>query len=305
MAFLTDIHTPKVYFRKLTAITKDFIGGEMPLPESSPSRAILQRKKEEFIALTIFVLRLRSAFHRLLNLWLVRRIDRKTPAICDDPITLEPIRKSVKLYDMRIRWCYQFEARPLLQSIRSQLSEVYYGYPQPTPPRNPYTNTPFTPSQLTSLHAQTLAHGITCWEFEAYMAAGMDIDKFARNHIIVLHNSIRFRELSAPDPPEGAELVHAFFIEMCDQLGVAFSRSHSAAFMGALINPTWFNHPYILAWRRIYMTTVLYCNEIAINGDILQHANYEQFNRVQIDAGNLIVCFAAFYREYMERLITG
>jgi len=99
--------------------------------------------------------RLRFQFKRLLNAWLRKRMDKKSSDLVD-PITMNPIQRPIRVYDIKQRRSYVFEADSLNKAIKKNLYAHQYTVPGPKKPVNILTNRPFTYCQLVSIHDQLL-----------------------------------------------------------------------------------------------------------------------------------------------------
>jgi len=110
--------------------------------------------------------RLRYQFKRLLNAWLLRRMDKKSSDLID-PITLNPIMKPIYVYDTKQRRRYIFEADSLNKAIKKNLFAHQYTVPNPRKPVNILTNKPFTYVQLVGIYDQMLSTRCRIEDFSA------------------------------------------------------------------------------------------------------------------------------------------
>ena len=62
----------------------------------------------------------------------------------------------VAIYDFKTKAKYIFHTTTILNIIMSSLKHSAYGIPKPSPPKNPYTNLPWTVYQLTSISQQII-----------------------------------------------------------------------------------------------------------------------------------------------------
>jgi hypothetical protein len=170
----------------------------------------------------ILLIRMRTAFKRLLTLWLRRRCERVALA-STDPITLSDFERPVVIYDMTGRSRYRFEAQSLMVHIKNQLHAVNYGFPLPQMPRNPLTNLEFSLGQLISIHAQLLAHGQCYWAFSALRSCEFNMNRFVQLHEVALRQAAvqqhAFSEMSA----YSAEEFHDFIATYCAFHGIAMT----------------------------------------------------------------------------------
>ena len=110
--------------------------------------------------------RLRYQFKRLLNAWLIQRMNKKSSDLID-PITLNPIMKPIYVYDTKHRRRYIFEADSLNKAIKKNLYAHQYTVPSPRKPMNILTNKPFTYVQLIGIYDQMLSTRCRIEDFSA------------------------------------------------------------------------------------------------------------------------------------------
>jgi hypothetical protein len=111
--------------------------------------------------------RVRYQFKRLLNAWLRKRMDKKSSDFID-PITLNPILHPIRVYDVKHRRSYVFEADSLNKAIKKNLYAHQYTVPGPKKPINILTNRPFTYTQLVSIHDQLLSTRTRMEDFASF-----------------------------------------------------------------------------------------------------------------------------------------
>jgi hypothetical protein len=94
------------------------------------------------------IMRFRFLFRRFLHKW---RFSRIKLANTDDILTSEPPKNPVYIVDWAGRQAHVFEAQTLMKDITARLHQHDGLFEDPQPPRNPFTNTPFTLSQTISI----------------------------------------------------------------------------------------------------------------------------------------------------------
>jgi hypothetical protein len=132
--------------------------------------------------------RLKWQFRRLLLAWRVRRINAKSsPSI--DPITLSPPETPLEVYDIKTGRKYTFDAKNIYRSINQYLLTQEYSFPKPIEPKNLFTNTPFTYSQLVSIYIKLKKLGHMSWVLSTFKSSNFNIDiwKLFNNSAITLH----------------------------------------------------------------------------------------------------------------------
>ena len=128
------------------------------------------------------IMRARFLFRKLLHHMRVRRLK---VANVEDIVTMEPPKKLVELVDWKSKQKYRFEAATLMRDITCRLLTHDGFFEDPQEPRNPFTNIPFTQSQMISVWNSISQAGISVSvAFTAYRLARYDMAKFA------LYNSI-------------------------------------------------------------------------------------------------------------------
>jgi hypothetical protein len=130
-----------------------------------------------------------------------------------DPVTLEPIRKPVYLFDHRAKRTFVFEATTLHRSIRSALTFQLYMVSDPKAPKNLFTNTPFSYGQLTSLFNQLQAHGLMTFELMAWRKMAFCISRYRMYMDTWLQVDAHRQEIYSVNSEDGQEMILDFVIE--------------------------------------------------------------------------------------------
>lgn len=126
---------------------------------------------------------LRTAFKRLVQLWLFKRYKGRCLNTIDFA-TLEEPKRAIELYDSKAKGMYVFEAASLRRSIQDDLSFTDWLFPDPQPPKNPWTNCAFTiPQLLTILHG-LYAHQMTSVFLEGFKHCDWNLREYATHYKI-------------------------------------------------------------------------------------------------------------------------
>jgi hypothetical protein len=158
--------------------------------------------------------KLRIAFRTLLVRWRQWRYAAIADPVAQmDPVTLEPIRKPVYLFDHRAKRTFVFEATTLHRSIRSALTFQLYMVSDPKAPKNLFTNTPFSYGQLTSLFNQLQAHGLMTFELMAWRKMAFCISRYRMYMDTWLQVDAHRQEIYSVNSEDGQEMILDFVIE--------------------------------------------------------------------------------------------
>jgi hypothetical protein len=138
---------------------------------------------------------------------------------------MERPQRPVTLVDWEFRRSYVFEARSILRDWIGRLTMADYLYPEPQPPRNPYTNLPLTLGQTLAVYQQLLSAGCTHWAIEAYKASGFDIDTFESRHCQALRYHAVEQVFGAKDSDVYSTIMMEFIEDEHGEFDAAFNRS--------------------------------------------------------------------------------
>ena len=109
----------------------------------------------------------------------------------EDPCTLLPPVKTIKLFDHACRGFHQFEASSLKKQFETSLQYSEWLFPKPTHPKNPFTNLPFNEGQRITIVNSLRKYGYGSWFIEAYRNSGWNLVHFTIDNSINLRiNSI-------------------------------------------------------------------------------------------------------------------
>jgi hypothetical protein len=247
-----------------------------------------------YLSLAIMILRMRWAFKRLVNAAILRSINRRRPIPQIDPISLEPMNNPVVIYSVGTRWRYAYDPTTLIAYIRTQLSTCMYGYPEPQAPRNPITNMEFTIAQLYSAYMQLAQRGKLCWQLGAYLAEGGRMHMYERQYVVPIYRQDCIREARDPSNLEGATSIVEFITDTIHGMrGVNVGHIYSVL-EPAFYSPRLRNHPYLDAWRKLYMRSLVECSAISVDTIVLLHGSEEAVTELAEVANQLVRCFPAF-----------
>ena len=98
----------------------------------------------------------------------------------EDPVTLEPPKKPVRVIDIRNKCSYIFEASSLRKTFENKIMYSDYMFPDPKAPINMLTNIQFTYGQLVTIYKQCVAHGEFSWVLDRFKSCGFDLERFER-----------------------------------------------------------------------------------------------------------------------------
>jgi hypothetical protein len=255
-----------------------------------------------YLSLAIIILRMRWAFKRLANAFLIRSIDRRCPLSEIDPISLEPMTNPVVIYSVPTRWRYAYDPTSLIAHIRTQLITCLYGYPDPQAPRNPITNLEFTIAQLHSVYMQLMSKGKMCWQLGAYLNERASLVTYSRQYVVPIYRHDCVREALDATNVEGAVSVVEFVYNTVSGLcGVNVGHIY-VTLEQAFYSPRLRSHPYLYAWRKLYARTMLECSSISVDTLVLMHGSDTSITEIGDIASKLVRCFPAFFEEVRDIL---
>ena len=145
---------------------------------------------------------------RLIHKW---RLGRIKQANTDDILTGEPPVKPVYIYDWGQRTKYVFEAGTVYRDICTRLFNADSLFINTLPPRNMFTNTPYTLGQLHFITEDLRKYGYSHWAIQGLQACGYGLKHFGRIYKQSIHLEVLKRTFSKPE--DCATLV-LDFIEM-------------------------------------------------------------------------------------------
>ncbi len=193
-------------------------------------------------------IRLRNAFRKVLQRWRVHQMEKRyTPT--EDPITLEMPDKPVYVYDWRNKKKFVFDAKSLATYLDSKMMYHENGFPSPIYPRNPWTNSDFSYSQLVSIYQQLKAHGELRWAFLTFRRCQFNESRWLMYHGSTLTMNAIQTNLIALDTVDARELLEDFIVAKMEELGYNVSDTILSAYRIAMKHLP--NHWYIQECKKI------------------------------------------------------
>ena len=142
------------YIEKHFPFHSPFAGMAQGIPQftmgpKEPYTALWSKEKSIAIRRSVYkIMRFRFLFRKFLHKW---RFSKIKLANTDDILTGEPPKKPVYIVDWPRRQAHVFEAQTLMKDITARLHQHDGLFESTQPPRNPFTNTPFTLVQTISV----------------------------------------------------------------------------------------------------------------------------------------------------------
>lgn len=97
----------------------------------------------------------------------------------EDPVTLEPPKKTVCIIDFKNSMSFIYDANTIRRAIENKILFSDYMFAEPLQPVNLFTNLPLTYGQLMSVILQCKAHGEYSWILEELRARNGNLENFA------------------------------------------------------------------------------------------------------------------------------
>ena len=176
--------------------------------------------REDFYYAYLREMRLRRAFRTLLQRWRIRRIHRKPLSSPLDPITLQPPEKPILLYDFSQQTRYVYDAPSLSAWIEANLTHHEGGFSTPQPPRNPWTNLPFTYVHLLSIYLQLQAYGSIGWALTTFRHHHFHLARWRTYHSTALTLLAIRQSLTRLDTSHARDMLADFIFMKMDDLHI-------------------------------------------------------------------------------------
>jgi hypothetical protein len=141
--------------------------------------ADIQKRKQECSKLLLQNQRLRWVLKPFITQWRLKRFRTVNDA---DFITLSPIENPIHVYNFSNRCQYIFDAKSLLQHVHKRLLHHDGQIPHPLIPMNPFTNEPFTLSQMIGIYSAMRRQGQSVWSLEAFAQSKFQIDQLLSHY---------------------------------------------------------------------------------------------------------------------------
>jgi hypothetical protein len=141
---------------------------------------ILEKQKNiQFIVKTVVSLR------RFVQLWLYKKY-RARQLNTEDPATMCIPTKPIHIFDARAKGVYSFEMSTIKKQFTTDLSYSDWLFPHVRQPKNPFTNLPFTESQLIYIINVLKNNSMTNSYIEAYRETKFNEKKYQEEYYIPL-----------------------------------------------------------------------------------------------------------------------
>lgn len=238
------------YIEKHFPLHSPFAGMAQDIPQftmgpKEPYTILWSKEKSLAIRRSVCkIMRFRFLFRKFLHKW---RFSRIKMANTDDILTGEPPKKPVYIVDWARRQAHVFEAQTLMKDITARLQQHDGLFEDAQPPRNPFTNTPFTLVQTISIWNSISEAGIAVSSpFTLYRTARYSYLTFMQENLLYLRLSAHrktFQEETSYDYKERM----LDFIHLCY---TAESLEYNAAAFSYIL----FNEPknhVIQKWKRL------------------------------------------------------
>lgn len=136
------------------------------------------------------LVKVRARFRKFLQLWRYKRLKLASE---EDIVTCEKPEVPIALVDWNTKTRYIFEASTLMKDITNRLLTFDGFFDDAQPPRNPYTNQPFTLAQSISLWNQlSRSKEPASWSFTCFASSKFCLKRFISEYRIPLQlNALR------------------------------------------------------------------------------------------------------------------
>jgi hypothetical protein len=180
--FMIDILSGKTFLQKMKSL-KQYGSFLHPkpcelFPNYVPDPKFVNEIKERKKQCEIYMRgnqRLRWIFKRFFIGWKLKKAREINDS---DFITLSPMNHPIRVYNLSSGCVYNFDSQSLLLHIHKRLLHNDGQIPDPLVPVNPFTNEPFSLSQLLGIHSAMKAQGKTTWTLEALAKSQFQIEHF-------------------------------------------------------------------------------------------------------------------------------
>lgn len=200
-----------LHFQKLIAPPTHELLRPMPCEEIARLRDAFQEN-----------IHARWAFRKLLLAWIYRRCKVVNE---EDPITLEPIRQPIRVYHLKTRAIYQFEARCLARNWKINLLHHDGVFPEPRVPSNPLTNEPMNILQVHNIYRALRPLGHLDWVLDSYGTCQYDATRWQKKFSAPLRLESLHRVMSDQDSFDRFDMLMDFTELQYDYHGSDFPRS--------------------------------------------------------------------------------
>ena len=224
--------------------------------------------------------RYRNLFRILLHHMRFRRLK---VANTTDIVTMEPPKVPIHVVDWKRRQRYVFEAATLMRDITCRLLSHDGMFESPQPPRNPYTNIPFTQAQLISAW-NSLGHApvLTSSVFPLFYKSHFSMERFTIENFTYLKLNALKKTMNEPNSYDYKDYMTDFASNAYSEGDVVFNKE---AFSYCI--EKFPQHPLLLQWKhlcyRFYEAGILYgTNAKLIQDGILDDTDDLQIGRAHV-----------------------
>jgi hypothetical protein len=180
--FMMDILSGKTFLQKMKSLQRygEFLNPKPCelFPNYVPDPKFVNETKERKKQCETYMRenqRLRWIFKRFFIGWKIK--NARIINDCDF-ITLVSMSHPIRVYNLSSGCVYNFDSQSLLLHIHKRLLHNDGQIPDPLVPVNPFTNEPFSLSQLLGIHSAMKAQGKTSWALEAFAKSQFQIERF-------------------------------------------------------------------------------------------------------------------------------
>jgi hypothetical protein len=128
-------------------------------------------------------IRARWAFRRIILVWRFRRCKKVND---EDPMTLEPAKEPIQVYDLYNKAIYTFETKSLARAWKSNLLHHDGMFPEPKFPTNPYTSLPLSPFQIHLAIQSIRKAGYIDWVLDSFASSNYNLGAWEKKFSIPL-----------------------------------------------------------------------------------------------------------------------
>jgi hypothetical protein len=254
------------YIEKHFPLHSPFAGMPQIVIPSMPYSELWSKEKSLAIRRSVCkIMRFRLLFRKFLHKW---RFSRIKLANTDDILTGEPPKKPVYIVDWSRRQAHVFEAQTLMKDITSRLQQHDGLFEHPQPPRNPFTNSPFTLSQTISVWNSISEAGIAVSSF-------FTLYRTARySYLTFIEENSLYLRLNAHRKTFQEETSYDYKEQMLDFIHLCYT-AETLEYNAAAFSYILFNEPknhVIQKWKRLcqkyYEADILFWNNPKKANDI-------------------------------------
>lgn len=210
--------------------------------------SIFSNLREQLLTAYLKEMKLRTAFRKVWYRWKIYQMNKKYKQEMD-PITLSSPEKEVIVYDFPNKKKYTFDANALARYIETTLAYHQGGFADPQPPKNPWTNQPFSYSQLIVLYDQFKHHGELYWGMSTLRKYNFNISLWYQYHKSTLTLEAIKISLRTLDTPDSRDLLEDFILLQLDEEDIAITDGLTNAYRTAMRNDP--NHWYLQYWKSL------------------------------------------------------